>query len=68
MKVREFVLTGDPAPDPDGEEYAAFLLQIRKGILFSLEQRKLLTLLQREQCLKRLEKQYRQKEGNKRQA
>ena len=66
MKHREFIYVGVPVPDLDGQEYAAFLLNIQKGILFSLEKRKLLTSLQRERCLAELENQYSQKERNKR--
>ena len=65
---REFVYVGAPVPDLDGQEYAAFLLNIQKSILFSLEQRKLLTPSQRERCLVALENQYSQKERNNRQA
>ncbi len=51
VKTREFVYTGGPVPDLDGPEYAAFLLNLQKGILLSLEQRNLLTASQRERCL-----------------
>ena len=62
---REFVYTGDPVPDLDRQEYAAFLLNVQKGVLFSLEQRKLLTPSQRERCLAALENQYSQKKREK---
>ena len=55
---REFVYVGDPVPELNEQEHAAFLMNIQKSILLSLEQRKLLTHSQRERCLVELEKQY----------
>ncbi len=67
MLHREFVYTGAPVPDLEGPEYAAFLLNIQKGVIFSLERRKLLTPSQRERCIEELEKHFAQKKGSKRQ-
>lgn len=55
---REFVYIGDPVPELNEQEHAAFLMNIQKSILLSLEKRKLLTHSQRERCLVELEKQY----------
>ena len=55
---REFVYIGDPVTELNEEEHAAFLMNVQKAILLSLEQRKLLTHSQRERCLAKLEKQY----------
>lgn len=56
MKHREFVYAGEPGPELAGQEYAAFLMNVQKAILFSLERRKLLTPSQRQRCLEELEK------------
>ena len=48
---REFVYVGDPVPELNEQEHAAFLMNIHKSILLSLEKRKLLTHSQRERCL-----------------
>lgn len=63
LKHREFIYIGDPVPKLNEQEHAAFLMNIQRSILLSLEQRKLLTPSQRERCLKELEKQYSQKSG-----
>ena len=55
---REYVYVGEPIPNLNGQEHAAFLMNIQKSILLSLEQRKLLTHSQQESCLAELEKQY----------
>ncbi len=55
MQHREFVYTGEPFPKLDDPEYAAFLTEVQKAILWSLEKRKLLTPTQREQCQAELE-------------
>ena len=55
---REFVYVGDPVPELNEQEHAAFLMNIQKSILLSLEKRKLLTHSQCERCLAKLEKQY----------
>ncbi len=59
MKHREFIYVGEPVPELDQREHAAFLLNIQRSILLSLEKRNLLTASQRERCLLELEKQYR---------
>lgn len=58
MKHREFVYVGEPIPELNGQEHAAFLMNIQRAILLSLEKRNLLTASQRERCLLELEKQY----------
>ena len=55
---REFVYIGDPVTELNEDEHAAFLMNVQKAILLSLEQRKLLTHSQCERCLAKLEKQY----------
>ena len=40
MKHREFIYVGDPAPKFNEQEHAAFLLNVQKSILLSLEKRK----------------------------
>ena len=59
LKHREFIYVGEPVPELDQREHAAFLLNIQRSILLSLEKRNLLTVSQRERCLLELEKQYR---------
>lgn len=58
MKHREFVYAGGPVPELNEREHAAFLLDVQKAILLSLERRKLLTLSQRQRCVDELEKRY----------
>lgn len=58
MKYREFVYVGEPVPELNEREHAAFLVNIQKSILLSLEKRNLLTTSQRERCLIELEKRY----------
>lgn len=58
LLYREFVYVGDPVTELNEEEHAAFLMNVQKAILLSLEQRKLLTHSQCERCLAELEKQY----------
>ena len=60
MKHREFVYVGDPVPELNEQEHAAFLLNIQRSILLSLEQRNLLTPHQRERCITELEQRYSQ--------
>lgn len=60
MKCREFVSVGDPVPELNEQEHAAFLMNIQRSIILSLEKRKLLTQPQRERCFAALEKQYSQ--------
>ena len=63
MLYREFVYVGDPVPELNEQEHAAFLMNIQKSILLSLEKRKLLTRSHLERCLVELEKQYSQKQS-----
>lgn len=65
---REFVYVGDPVPELNEQEHAAFLMNIQKSILLSLEKRKLLTHSQRERCLVELEKQYSREQKSRRRA
>ena len=39
MKHREFIYVGDPVPEFNEQEHAAFLLNVQKSILLSLEKR-----------------------------
>lgn len=61
VKHREFVYVGDPVPELNEQEHAAFFMNIQRAILLSLEKRNLLTASQRERCLLEIEKQYNQK-------
>ncbi len=61
MKHREFVYVGDPVPELNEQEHAAFYLHFQKSILVSLEKRGLLTHSQYNRCVEKLEKQYSQK-------
>ena len=65
---REFVYVGDPVPELNEQEHAAFLMNIQKSILLSLEKRKLLTHSQLERCLVELEKQYSREQKSRRRA
>lgn len=65
---REFVYVGDPVPELNEQEHVAFLMNIQKSILLSLEKRKLLTHSQRERCLVELEKQYSREQKSRRRA
>ena len=58
LKHREFICTSDPVPELDIVEHAEFFLNFQKAILLSLEDRKLLTALQRVRCVDELERQY----------
>lgn len=55
MKPREFIYVGDPVPELNEQEHAAFLLNVQKAILLSLEKRSLLTASQRDRCITELE-------------
>ncbi len=57
-KAREFVYAGGPVPEINEQEHAAFLMNMQRAILISLEKRELLTASQRERCIAALEKQY----------
>ena len=56
MKLREFIYVGDPVPEFNEQEHAAFLLNVQKSILLSLEKRNLLTASQRDRCITELER------------
>lgn len=58
VKHREFIYVGEPVPELDAREHAAFLMNFQRAVLLSLEKRNLLTASQRERCLRELEKQY----------
>lgn len=58
MKHREFIYVGDPIPELNEQEHAAFLMNIQRAILLSLEKRNLLTASQQKHCLLALEKQH----------
>ena len=68
MKHREFIYVGGPVPEINQQEHAAFLLNVQKAILFSLEKRSLLTGSQCERCLTALESRYSQSQRNGRRA
>ncbi len=68
MKHREFVYVGDPVPELNEQEHAAFFMNIQRSVILSLEKRKLLTPSQRERCLATLEKQYSQNQKSGRRA
>ena len=68
MKYREFVYVGDPVPELNEQEHAAFLMNIQRSVILSLEKRNLLTPSQRERCLVELEKQYSQNQKKQRRA
>lgn len=57
MKYREFIYVGDPIPELDTQEYAAFYFHFQKAILASLQKRNLLTDAQWKRCVALLEKQ-----------
>ncbi|MEY8391910.1 hypothetical protein AALA98_11160 [Lachnospiraceae bacterium 45-W7] len=68
MKYREFVYVGEPVPELNEQEHAAFFMHFQKSILISLEKRGLLSASQRERCLLELEKQHSLNQKKKRQA
>lgn len=68
MKHREFIYVGEPVPELNEREHAAFLMNIQRAVLLSLEKRDLLTASQRERCLLELEKQYSLNQRRQRQA
>ena len=60
LRHREFDYIGESVPELNEQTHGAFLIQVQKAVIYSLEQRKLLTNAQRKQCLIELEKQYKQ--------
>lgn len=61
MKHREFIYAGEPVPQITQQDNAAFLLELQKAMLASLEKRELLNHSQYERCVEELEKQQRRK-------
>lgn len=59
---REFVYIGADQPEINEEKYEIFLLTFQKALFASLRERRLLNYLQYEQCIKKLEKQYKREE------
>ena len=57
MSYREFVCVESPGPENPIDNHKAFLLQVQKGILLSLEARGLLSGEQGEQCREALDRQ-----------
>lgn len=57
LKPREYVYVGEPIPELNKQQHAAFLMNFQKAILRSLERRNLLSHSQTERCLLELEKQ-----------
>ncbi|MDO4344458.1 MAG: hypothetical protein Q4C50_06595 [Eubacteriales bacterium] len=68
MKYREFVYVGDAVSELNEQEHAAFLMNIQKSIVLSLEKSGMLTSSQRERCLIALEEQYSQNQKKRRRA
>lgn len=68
MKHREYVYVGEPVPELNEKEHAAFLMNFQRSILLSLEKRNLLTASQRECCLLEIEKQHSLNQKRQRQA
>lgn len=56
MKKREYIIENSPDGELEAQEYAEFVLNIQKALLFSLEKKNYLTLSQRNQCVSLLEK------------
>jgi len=68
LKHREFRYVGEPVPELNEREHAAFFMNVQRSILLSLEKRDLLTASQRERCMFELEKYYRLNQKKQRQA
>lgn len=68
MKCRDYIYEGEPVPELKEQEYPEFFFNFQKAILYSLEQRNLLTQEQRVLCFDVLEKQRIQEKKKKRQA
>lgn len=63
-KHREFIYVGDPVPQINEQEHAAFLLNVQQSILLSLKKRNLLTHSQYERCTAELEEQHNRKKSS----
>lgn len=57
MKCRDFMYVGEAVEQITEREHAAFLLQLQKSILASLEKRELLNHAQYQRCVWEIEKQ-----------
>lgn len=68
MKHRDFVYVGDPVPVFNEREHGAFLMNVQRAIIFSLEQRELLTAVQRDRCIDELESRFAHKQIRRRHA
>ena len=68
LKHKDFVYIGEPVPELNAAEDAAFLLNLQKAVLLSLKEKMLLTASQYERCLDELEKEYIGKQKNQRRA
>ncbi|CZT56436.1 hypothetical protein I4300191C4_03190 [Solibaculum mannosilyticum] len=55
MKIFQFTYTGGPIPSVSEKQHAAFLNNIQKAILLSLESRGLLSRQQCVSCINQLE-------------
>ena len=55
LKHKDFIYIGEPIPELNEAEHAAFFLNLQKSILLSLNEKKLLTTSQYEKCVSELE-------------
>lgn len=62
LSHREFFYVGDKFSDLNYRENSDFLLNVQKALILSLEKRKLITAVQRKQCIAELERQNDRKE------
>lgn len=60
LKHRDYIYVGDPIPELNEQQHAAFLNHLQKAILCSLHQRGLIHSSQKERCLAEIEKRYTQ--------
>lgn len=58
MKPKNYVYAGDPIPELNAQQHAAFLRNLQKAMLCSLEKRELISHLQKERCMLEVEKLY----------
>ncbi len=58
LRPRNYVYTGEPIPEWNAKDHAAFLAHFQKSILCSLEKRGLITHSQKERCELEVEKLY----------
>ena len=64
LKHKDFVYIGEPIPELNETDHAAFLLNVQKAVLLSLKEKKLLTTSQYERCVSRLEQEHSAKQKN----